>query len=95
MPSPERAPPEPYDHGLVLKRFFPQAPPLEAQIIADAKPALSAAITPKIHVVQSGDNLWKIAKKYQVSIKEIMRINHLETEKLRPVKNSKSPITDL
>ncbi len=85
------APPEPYDHALVLKRFFPQAPPLEAQIIADAKPALSAAITPKIHVVQSGDNLWKIAKKYQVSIKEIMRINHLETEKLRPGKKLEIP----
>ena len=87
----QESPPHPYDHALVLNRFFPQQPPLEAQIITDSKSALPAVIVPKTHIVQPGENLWKIARKYQVTIPEIMRINHLETEKLRPGKKLEIP----
>jgi LysM repeat protein len=37
----------------------------------------------KIHVVGAGDSLWKLAKKYKVSIESIREANHLETDKLR------------
>ena len=87
--------PEPYNHTLVLQRFLPQTHTPEAQILAQAKPALPAASPPKtkkkMHTVEPGENLWKIARKHQVSIEEIMRINHLETEKLRPGKQLEIP----
>ncbi|VHO03973.1 LysM peptidoglycan-binding domain-containing protein [Candidatus Rhabdochlamydia sp. T3358] len=38
----------------------------------------------KTYKVQAGDNLWKIARTHKVSIKEIMQINQLETDKIRP-----------
>lgn len=38
----------------------------------------------KTYKVQAGDNLWKIARAHKVSIKEIMQINQLETDKIRP-----------
>ena len=33
-----------------------------------------------VHVVKSGDSLWSISKRYQVSIKHIARINNLATK---------------
>ncbi len=36
----------------------------------------------RIHTVQKGDSLWKIAKQYKVSVKELMRANHLESEQM-------------
>lgn len=44
-----------------------------------------------MHVIEPGDNLWKIARKYKVSVEEIKRVNHLETEKLRPGKQLEIP----
>ncbi len=38
------------------------------------------------HVVRSGDNPWKIAKKYDVKYDEILRLNHLDEEKARNLK---------
>jgi len=72
--------PEPYDHQASLHRFlFATAP---SKPTPQPKPT-----TPKtgkrIHVVQAGDSLWKIAHKYHVTVPELMRANHLETEKLR------------
>lgn len=37
----------------------------------------------KVHVVQSGDNLWNIGRKYNVSYKIIMGFNNLKTNNLR------------
>lgn len=31
----------------------------------------------KIHVVQPGDSLWKIATKYGISVEELVRLNHM------------------
>ncbi|MBI2742640.1 MAG: LysM peptidoglycan-binding domain-containing protein [Chlamydiales bacterium] len=42
-----------------------------------------AASKKRTHTVANGDNLWKIARKYRVSVDAIKRANHLETEKLR------------
>jgi len=46
----------------------------------------------KIYKVQAGDNLWKIARAHKVSIKEIMQINQLETDKIRPDRCLQIPI---
>jgi LysM repeat protein len=40
----------------------------------------------RTHVVQSGENLWKIARKYKVSIDALKKANRLDTDKLRPGK---------
>ncbi|EFK08186.1 N-acetylmuramoyl-L-alanine amidase [delta proteobacterium NaphS2] len=40
--------------------------------------------TPSVHVVQKGESLWDIAKKYDVSIAAIKERNHLKTEVIRP-----------
>lgn len=46
----------------------------------------------KTYKVQAGDNLWKIARAHKVSIKEIMQINQLETDKIRPGRCLQIPI---
>lgn len=93
--------PEPYDHQAALQRFLPQiaAPqiaPDAAPIVLQTSAPLPKGQTPskgkkKVHVVEPGDNLWKLARKYHVSIEEIMRVNRLETEKLRPGKQIEIP----
>ena len=82
--------PDPYDHMVTLQTFAKDRLPLLS------KPAVQApvaAVAPTIsvkrkrtHVVQSGENLWKIARKYKVSIDALKKANHLETDKLRPGK---------
>jgi hypothetical protein len=82
--------PEPYDHQLALHRFLPQSQPPAPMPITPTK----APIPPnpkKIHTVEPGDSLWKIARKYHVTIEELMRVNRLETEKLRPGKQLEIP----
>lgn len=70
--------PEPYDHRATLLRFIPQ----KKEPAPIASPA-SLPATGRTHVVQEGDSLWKIARKYRVSVEAIMKHNKLETEKLR------------
>ncbi len=39
---------------------------------------------PSTHVVKSGDNLWSIAKKYNVTVDQIKKMNNLKSESLKP-----------
>ncbi|MFK8067621.1 MAG: LysM peptidoglycan-binding domain-containing protein [Gammaproteobacteria bacterium] len=39
------------------------------------------------HKIKSGESLWTIARKYDISINLLMKTNHLETDKLRIGKN--------
>ncbi len=56
--------------------------------IAQAKAGLLES-TPKnpvkkrVHTIEAGDSLWKIARKYHVTVEEIMKVNNLESERLR------------
>ncbi len=81
--------PDPYDHNAALERFIPKpvqqapAPIAEAKTIVQPVSAPIAKSQKKFHTVESGDNLWKIARKYRVSVEEIMRVNKMESEKLR------------
>lgn len=93
--------PEPYNHQAALQRFLPQTVAQPARETLPAVIQTSSAIPApannkvkpkkKTHVVEPGDNLWKIARKYNVSVEEIMRVNRLDTEKLRPGKQIEIP----
>ena len=48
--------------------------------IDEAKKAAQPGIVG--YVVQKGDNIWSIAKKYYASIEEIRQLNNLETDEL-------------
>ena len=37
----------------------------------------------RVHVIQEGDSLWKISRKYKVSIEELKKLNNMDTERLR------------
>ncbi len=40
--------------------------------------------SPETYTVRKGDNLWEIAKKYSVSVKELKKLNNLKSNKLKP-----------
>lgn len=63
------------------------------KILVATKPAgsssnniqLAAATTgSKTHRVRRGDTLWEIAKKYDIGVSEIKRLNNLRTNKIKP-----------
>lgn len=88
--------PEPYDHLATLRQFAPHMLPVQTAVAAPSvapsqlEPVMTQVKTsvPKpakrrTHTVANGENLWKIARKYHVSIDSIKRLNHLESERLR------------
>lgn len=87
------ASPETFNRESVLTRFIPQAikaPVMVAPLapivsVQQSKPAVAVKASPKkrVHIVQEGESLWKIAKKYHVSVDALMHVNHLETDKLK------------
>jgi LysM repeat protein len=89
---------EPYDHALALQRFFPQpvqkpVEQIQPLIVQVSAPIVAPAAVVKkiIHVIEPGDSLWKIARKYHVTVEQIMRLNRMESEKLRPGKKLEIP----
>lgn len=89
--------PEPYDHLRTLHRFAAHAlPPLPMPPPPRPFTPISSSETKpvkgeRVHIIQVGDSLWKIAKKYKVTVEALKRHNHLESEKLRVGKQLKIP----
>ncbi len=74
------SPPTPYDHSVALKTFLPT-------MFDKKQPALQAEKAAPIsikHTVTDGDSLWKIARKYKVSIESLRQHNHLKKDALKP-----------
>ncbi len=59
----------PYDHQGALETFVAPQPPKSP--------------SKKTHIVQAGENLWKIARKHKVSVDALRKANNLETDKLK------------
>lgn len=87
--------PDPCDPQVAMQRFLPSpAEPLVVQTKAAfhaPSPSPSAEPKKKTHKIEPGDNLWKIARKYNVSVDELMRANRMDSEKLRPGKQLEIP----
>lgn len=82
--------PEPYEHDGALRRFaphvaklYPPPPPLPPPPVPTPPTPIKAAPQKITHVIEDGDSLWKIARKYHTTVEAIMKCNNLETEKLR------------
>ena len=75
------SPPDPYDHEKALKTFLPTM--FAQREIPKTLPASYSPVVKK-HLVTDGDSLWKISRKYKVSIESIRDHNHLKTDKLKP-----------
>lgn len=81
------APLEQYDHQQVLARFAPQLLPTVEEglkeVAVDAKK--------RLHKVEIGDSLWKIARRYRVTVEELKQINGLESDRVRVGKQLEIP----
>ncbi len=73
--------PEPYDHRATLATFAGIQFPAPIDKIASSLPTEEQK--QHIHTIAPGENLWKIARKYKVSVEALRQANHLETDKLR------------
>ena len=80
--------PEPLDLSLA-KHLFLGVPLRESVPQAEPKSKSSKHIN---YVIQQGDSLWKIAHKFKVSVDSIVRLNNLETERLKPGKTLQIPM---
>jgi len=47
------------------------------------EPVKNETIAQKLHRVKEGESLWTISKKYEVTVKDLMNWNNLETEKIK------------
>lgn len=50
-----------------------------------------ASPSPQLHVIQPGESLWLISKKYQVPVEALMQANQLQSPVIRPGKTLKIP----
>jgi hypothetical protein len=65
--------PHPFDYLAALRAFTPERVSSEVEAIKASRPISQM----KRHIVKPGDSLWLIAKKYQVDMDEIVKLNDL------------------
>ncbi len=68
--------PTPYDHAIALQRFVPGYKKVDTVEPMPKKPPSS------LYVVQYGDSLWKIAKKYRTTVAKLKKRNNIKHEYL-------------
>ncbi len=88
--------PVPYDYLTAVYHFYPEKAPLTVPLAQPVK-VMEVASTPLIkdnaliYRIQAGDSLWKIARKHGVSVESIMKLNNLESDRLKLGKELKIP----
>lgn len=91
--------PDPYDHTITLKTFALdpvhslQNPDLPKSSLQQTPKSSPPTITHKKHIVEKGDCLWKIARKYQISLDALTQANQLKTDALRIGQELKIPLS--
>ena len=73
----------PYSHERAMKQFFPEAI-IEVNEEKKKKESVKSSEKEKRHLVQTGDSLWKLSRKYHVSMDQIRKDNHLKSDSLKP-----------
>jgi hypothetical protein len=73
----------PFDRSAALARFAPGAEAVKKPLILQAEPR-PTILAKKHHIVQDGENLWKIARLYKVKVDQLVSINGLEKETIQP-----------
>jgi hypothetical protein len=82
---------EPFATALLVA---PRSDAVLARARAIAKePQLVAPVHKRMYTIENGDSLWKIARKFHVSVDTLIHANHLETERLRAGKQLIIPET--
>lgn len=74
----------------VAGRYVPR--PGEGQLRPVFRESPPAAPLPATHIVQEGESLWSISRKYSVPIELLMEANQLQSTVIRPGKTLKIPI---
>ncbi len=69
---------------------FPKEPPPKVAVVP---PQPQVAKKSLLYIVQDGDSLWKIAKRFRVPIEEIRSLNGLKNDNLKPGSPLKIPDT--
>jgi len=71
--------PEVYKHEEAMRLFLPS-------LFVEKEPELEVHhhVAHKLHRVLDGDSLWKISKRYKVSIEDLRDKNNLKSDRLRP-----------
>ncbi|MCB1111355.1 MAG: LysM peptidoglycan-binding domain-containing protein [Chlamydiia bacterium] len=86
-------PPQPLDRQSALERFAPLVATAERKQKPMVKPppekisdTPKSAVQPwrRAYLVQEGDSLWKISRRFKVDIEELKRRNNLSTDTLQP-----------
>jgi hypothetical protein len=90
----EQLPPANENRKSLLERFnrLPKAAPQSPKPLPKPLPKKPVVRAPEIvHVVQAGDTLWHLSKRYGVDIDQIKKYNKLTTDALKPGSTLKIP----
>ncbi len=86
--------PESYDYEVALQRFCPQKivfSPAPVNIVTVAVEEKSPVSKKIVHRVREGESLWKISRKYKISVDDIIKCNRLESDRLKVGKELEIP----
>lgn len=83
--------PLPWDYRQTLTRFIPEQLSEHEHLVRTAPLIASAGPLPQLYVVQEGDSLWKIGRKFSVKISILRDYNCLQSDVLRPGSTLKIP----
>lgn len=98
-----QTPKEPKKTSTALSSSKPVPPPSSKPLASTPKPkeiAVAAKVPPKpqikpdlSYVVQDGDTLWKISKRFKVDVDAVRKLNRLDNDTLKPGTTLKIPQT--
>jgi hypothetical protein len=84
--------PQPFDRAKAIARFAPAAvakTPAPAPL-QSAAPAVRETAA-RTHVVKEGESLWKIARQYHVKLDDLIAVNNLSKDRIKPGMTLKIP----
>lgn len=88
-------PPAPIKSAVKAKESVAANPPIKAKVsnsLSETKKIVSKEVkTDRVYIVQEGDSLWKVSRRFNVDIERLKIYNHLDSNNLRPGRSLKIP----